>query len=239
MNLNIEKSYKSEFGTILEKSEPKSRPMKIIFDKVMPHPLSSIQHGANSIWGNHAEFSKGEKILLNASSGKGKSTFTFSAVGLRSDYEGEITYNGEDIRSFDADRWTEIRARHLSVVFQDLQLFPELTVAENLTLKNDLTGTFSDSELKDMLLYLDIQSKWDQKCRFLSMGQQQRVAIIRALCQPFDLLIMDEPFSHLDVENTNKCLELIDQRCDALQAGFVLTTLGEDHGFNYSKTLFL
>jgi ABC-type lipoprotein export system ATPase subunit len=213
--------------------------MKIIFDKVMPHPLSSIKHGPNSIWGNRVEFSKGEKILLNASSGKGKSTFTFSAVGLRSDYDGTISYNGTDIRSFDADRWTEIRQKHLSVVFQDLQLFPELTVAENLKIKNDLSKAFNESELKEMLRVLDIEDKWDQKCRFLSMGQQQRVAIIRALCQSFDLLIMDEPFSHLDTVNTSKCLELINQRCDELQAGFVLTTLGDDHGFQYSKTLFL
>jgi len=213
--------------------------MKIIFDKVMPQPLSSIEHGANSIWGNQAEFNKGEKILLNASSGKGKSTFTFSASGLRNDYSGTISYNGTDIRSFDSDRWTELRQKHLSVVFQDLQLFPELTVAENLTIKNDLTGTFSENQLKEMLQHLDIESKWDQKCRFLSMGQQQRVAIIRALCQPFDMLIMDEPFSHLDTVNARKCLELIDHRCDQLEAGFVLTTLGDDHGFNYSKTLYL
>jgi ABC-type lipoprotein export system ATPase subunit len=237
--LKDSESAKIEFGTILEKSETKSHQMKIIFDKVMPHPLSSLEHGTNSIWGNSVEFSKGEKILLNASSGKGKSTFTFSALGLRSDYEGLISYDGIDIRSFDADKWTEIRQRHLSVVFQDLQLFPELSVAENLQLKNDLTGVFKEEELRDMLRHLEIENKWDQKCKYLSMGQQQRVAIIRALCQPFDLLIMDEPFSHLDIVNTAKCLELIDQRCNSLNAGFVLTTLGDDHGFSYSKTLYL
>jgi ABC-type phosphate/phosphonate transport system ATPase subunit len=90
-----------------------------------------------------------------------------------------------------------------------------------------------------MLRFLDIENKWDQKCKVLSMGQQQRVAIVRALCQPFDLLIMDEPFSHLDRLNTSKCLELIDQRCNELEAGVMMTTLGEDYGFQCSKTLYL
>ena len=213
--------------------------MTLIFDNVMPHPLSSIQHGEKSIWGSMAEFKKGEKILLNASSGKGKSTFTSCALGLRSDYAGTISFDGQDIRYFDADRWTEIRQKYISAVFQDLQLFPDLTVGENLKLKNSLTEVYSDPELQDMLRMLDIENKWNQKCRFLSMGQQQRVAIIRALCQPFELLIMDEPFSHLDVVNTTKCIELIDQRCNELDAGFVLTTLGDNYGFHYSKTLYL
>jgi ABC-type lipoprotein export system ATPase subunit len=213
--------------------------MKLIFDNVIPHPLGSIEHGEKSIWGSRAEFRKGDRILLNASSGKGKSTFTFCAMGFRSDYEGIISIDGQDIRSFDADRWTEIRQKSLSAVFQDLQLFPELTVAENLNLKNSLTQVYRDPELRNMLRFLDIENKWDQKCKVLSMGQQQRVAIVRALCQPFDLLIMDEPFSHLDRLNTSKCLELIDQRCNELEAGVMMTTLGEDYGFQCSKTLYL
>ncbi len=73
--------------------------MKIVFDKVMPQPLNSIQHGTKSIWGNKMEVAKGEKILLNASSGKGKSTFTFTALGLRSDYAGEVFYDNININT--------------------------------------------------------------------------------------------------------------------------------------------
>jgi ABC-type lipoprotein export system ATPase subunit len=211
--------------------------MKIIFDHVMPEPLASIQHSPESIWGRLVEFNTGEKILLNASSGKGKSTFTLSSVGLRRDYTGTITYNGENIKDFSPDQWAEIRQRRISVVFQDLQLFPDLTVRENLLLKNDLFHVYSENELVLMLDKLGIANKWEQRCGLLSMGQQQRVAIIRALAQPFHWLIMDEPFSHLDAENTQKCLELIHQRCDELGAGFILTTLGEDHGTKYDREL--
>ena len=110
-------------------------------------------------------------------------------------------------------------------------------MAENLILKNDLTNLYSEKEMLQMLEKLEIEDKWNQKCGLLSMGQQQRVAIIRGIIQPFEWLIMDEPFSHLDVENSKRCMKLIDQRCKDLKAGFVLTTLGDSHGYAYDQEL--
>lgn len=211
--------------------------MNIVFDHIMPEPLRSIKHSDESIWGSKVEFNSGEKILLNASSGKGKSTFTMSFFGLRRDYSGTITYDNKDIRDFNPDDWSTIRSRKISVVFQDLQLFPDLTVAENLRLKNSLHPLYSDDDFLSMLRELGIEDKWNQKCGLLSMGQQQRVAIIRALSQPFDWIIMDEPFSHLDEVNTQKCLTMIHRRCDEQKAGFILTTLGDHHNTNYDREL--
>lgn len=211
--------------------------MKITLDCVMPIPLSSIQHGQQSIWGNKILLEPHQKIMLNAASGKGKSTFTYTILGLRSDYAGTISYGDKDVRSISVDEWVEIRKSKISVVFQDLQLFPSLTVQENLALKNDLTNAFSEEELKEMLYKLGIADKWNQQCGLLSMGQQQRVAIIRSLAQPFEWLIMDEPFSHLDEENTQLCLQLINDRTNALNAGFVITSLGDNHRFEFDKIL--
>ena len=211
--------------------------MEIILNNIMPSPLSSIQHSKESIWGNFIELKAGKHILLNASSGKGKSTFTSTMIGLRNDYTGSITFDGKDIKTFTPDDWTTIRQSKISVIYQDLQLFPDLTVAENLILKNNLTNSYSENEIKSMLSKLGIEDKWEQKCGLLSMGQQQRVAIIRGLLQPFKWLIMDEPFSHLDTENTLLCLELINERCKELNAGFVLTTLGDSHGYTYDQEL--
>jgi ABC-type lipoprotein export system ATPase subunit len=211
--------------------------MHIQLRNVMPIPLNGLQHQPDSIWGNQVDLKKGEHILLNASSGKGKSTFTFTTVGLRKDYSGEILYDGKDIKAIHPEEWTHIRQRKISVIFQDLQLFPHLSVRDNLLLKNDLTGTYTQKELEDQLFYLGIGDKWNQKCGLLSMGQQQRVAIIRGLIQPFEWLIMDEPFSHLDKENVAKCLKLIHERCKEQGAGFVLTTLGETHDYPYSREL--
>lgn len=213
--------------------------MKIVLNNIMPTPLASIQHDANSIWGNHIELHPRKKIMLNASSGKGKSTFTLTTIGLRRDYSGEVSYDGVDIREYTPEDWTQIRQNKVSVVFQDLQLFPTLSVKENLELKNNLTNTFSEEQLKHMLDELGIADKWQQSAGLLSMGQQQRVAIIRSLSQPFNWLMMDEPFSHLDEENTQKCLKMIDNRCDEINAGFVLTTLGDSHNFKFDQVLTL
>lgn len=177
--------------------------------------------------------------MLNAASGKGKSTFTHTIFGLRNDYQGNLLYDGQNVSVYDEAVWTTIRREKISVVFQDLQLFHNLTVRENLLLKNSLCDVYSETELKAFLEQAGIENKWNDSCGILSMGQQQRVAIIRALCQPFEWLILDEPFSHLDKVNSAICLRLINERCDQLNAGFVLTTLGEDYGFAYDQELIL
>jgi ABC-type lipoprotein export system ATPase subunit len=199
--------------------------------------LASIQHQKDSIWGNEFVLKQGNKILLNASSGKGKSTFTNVILGLRKDFEGKLLYDNKDTSELESTDWTKIRQKEIAVVFQDLQLFPTLTVKENLQLKSNLTNAFGDAELLDMLKTLEIEDKWNQSCGLLSMGQQQRVAIVRALAQPFKWLILDEPFSHLDEANAQRALKLINERCDQLQAGFVLTSLGDSHQFNYDQEL--
>lgn len=211
--------------------------MNILLDHIMPTPLASIQHSEESIWGRKVELIAGKRIVLNASSGKGKSTFTTTTTGIRNDYTGTISYDGRDIKTYSPDEWAEIRQSIVSVVFQDLQLFPKLSVKENLLLKNSLTDTYTEKELIQKLEALEIDDKWDQYCGLLSMGQQQRVAIVRAMAQPYEWLIMDEPFSHLDIENTKKCLSMIHDRTIEQNAGFVLTTLGDFHNYEYDQEL--
>lgn len=203
----------------------------------MPIPLASIQHGATSLWGNDAKLLPGKKILLNASSGKGKSTFALTVFGIRTDYTGHILYDGQDIRNYTIDEWATIRQRKISTVFQDLQLFKNLTVAENLRLKNQLTDFKTEHEMKTLLQELEIDHKWNDPCGLLSMGQQQRVAIVRSLCQPFEWLVLDEPFSHLDEQNSKKCLTMIDRESSKQQAGFVITSLDDDDRFPYDYEL--
>ena len=177
----------------------------------MPAPLASIEHGKDSIWGNDIELKPGKKILLNASSGKGKSTFTTTIFGLRRDYTGTLSYDDKDTRNLTVDDWTKIRMEQISVVFQDLQLFPKLTVQENLILKNSLTDTFTEKELKTLLERLEIDNKWNQQCGLLSMGQQQRVAICRALiCRP-KVLLADEPTGALDQDTSKQLMHLLQE----------------------------
>ncbi|NOQ72049.1 MAG: ATP-binding cassette domain-containing protein [Crocinitomix sp.] len=211
--------------------------MLLEFKNVMPFPLKDYQHDETSVWkaGFSLEFPK--KVLLNASSGKGKSTFVSTVYGLRKDYTGTVLLDGKPIDTLSIHEWIELRRTKLSAIFQDLQLFPELNVWENLLLKNQLTAHKTESEIEAMLVTLGIGDKKFQQCATLSLGQQQRVAIIRALLQPFELLLMDEPFSHLDEGNATIALELIRSETDLNGGGFVLTTLGSHHGFNYDHEL--
>lgn len=203
----------------------------------MPQPLSSIEHGKDSIWGNDTVLEKGQHIMLNASSGKGKTTFTHLMFGLRKDYTGEYMIGDKIAKNLNPTEWTDLRMSHIAVIFQDLQLFPRLSVKENLLLKNQLTNHFSEEELYHMLERLGIGDKWNQQCGLLSMGQQQRVAIIRGLAQPFDWLFLDEPFSHLDKANTALSLELIKEQAQAQKAGFVLASLGDTYGYTYDREI--
>ena len=211
--------------------------MTIEFNNVLPFPLQDYDHGADSVWKNSFTLSFPKKVLLNASSGKGKSTFVNTLYGIRKDYTGEIKLDGKDISTLSLDEWIQLRRDKVSVVFQDLQLFPNLTVWENLKLKNDLTNHQSDERINEMLSILGIGDKQQQSCGTLSLGQQQRVAIIRSLLQPFELLLMDEPFSHLDEHNASLALDLINEETDRNEGGFILTTLGSHHGYQYQEEL--
>jgi ABC-type lipoprotein export system ATPase subunit len=213
--------------------------MQIEFNKVLPKPLSEIVHSKESLWNSEIIFESGKRILLNASSGKGKTTFVHTLMGLRTDFSGDILVGDKNSKSFNTDKWVELRKSTISVVYQDLQLFPQLTVEENFKLKAELTGLFNSEVAFAKLEYLGLKDKWNQKCGFLSMGQQQRVAIIRALIQPFQWLVMDEPFSHLDNHNADLCMQLIQNRCDELKAGYILTTLDakDNLSFDYEVKL--
>lgn len=211
--------------------------MELKFENVVPEPFANLNFDSSSFWGNSWTLSKGERVLLNASSGKGKTTFTHFTYGLRTDFKGTISFDNQSIKDFSIEKWTEIRQRKLAVVFQDLQLFSQLSVEDNLQLKASLTGNFDIEKAKYYLDFVDLADKWNQKCAILSMGQLQRVAIIRALLQPFEWIILDEPFSHLDIENASKCMQLINERCDELKAGFILTTLNSTDAISFSREI--
>ena len=206
--------------------------------KVIPIPL--LENGLNP----HSDvfntegvfFEKGKNYLLSAPSGKGKSTFIHAVYGLRNDYEGEIYFDNKNVRTHLIGDWATIRQKKCAIVFQDLRLFLHLTARENIELKRQLTTektTPSVSDLENWSKRLGIADYLDKTCATLSYGQRQRVAIIRALAQPFDYLLLDEPFSHLDTENVKIATEIIKEACTQQNAGLILVSLGDKYYFNY------
>ena len=109
-----------------------------------------------------------------------------------------MTENGPCIRKLD-----------LSTIFQGLELFDELTALENIQVKNRQTGYYSDHTIREMASFLEVEHHLNRSVAILSYGQKQRIAIIRALCQPFSFLFADEIFSHLDNELVRKHLHLL------------------------------
>ena len=208
--------------------------MRIEFDHVLPIPLADTPLSPESCWKKQTMIDGSQAYLVEAPSGTGKTTLINIIYGTRHDYEGKVLMDGKDIRGFSIDHWTMLRQEFLSAVFQDLRLFPQLTAIENIRVKNDLKKTVSEEEIRFMAEELGVAHRLDKKCGTLSLGQQQRIAIIRALAQPFRLILLDEPFSHLDEINSKKAVSMIDAACKKNSAGLLLTSLGPNSYFNFT-----
>lgn len=180
----------------------------------------------SEVWLKDVELLRGRRYLISAESGTGKSSLCSFIYGNRTDYNGKIFFDGRDTCGLGIDERCDFRRRSLSLLPQEMRLFPELSVMENIRLKNDLTGFRSDREIFDLLDELEIAGKADSKAAFLSIGQQQRVAIVRALCQPFDFLILDEPVSHLDARNNAAAATMVQREADRQGAAIVATSVG-------------
>ena len=181
--------------------------MLIELNKVVPNPLPDKIIKTSEIWNLHLRIEPQSKILISAQSGMGKSTLLHLIYGLRQDYTGQLLIEGQPVKQFTFVQWEQWRRRSISLVFQDLRLFPHLSAHENLELIPDINP--SAPSVEEMVNRLGLEPHLQQPVSTLSHGQRQRIAIIRALRKPFRLLLLDEPFSHLDESNQNLASELI------------------------------
>ncbi|HTF03136.1 MAG TPA: ATP-binding cassette domain-containing protein [Bacteroidia bacterium] len=211
--------------------------MKFRLDHVIPIPLIDSPLSEKSLWKKDVDLDTTSIIIAEAPSGTGKTTLLSVLYGVRKDYDGRVYMNGDDISSFSIEQWAVIRREKISFVFQDLRLFPDLTALQNIQLKNQLKPMLSEEEIRSMAEQLGVGHRLDAPCGKLSLGQQQRVAIIRALAQPFEFLMLDEPFSHLDETNSRKAVELILAHCQKNNAGLLMTSLGPSSMFPFNQTI--
>lgn len=193
----------------------------------------------SQIWLRDVVFLRGRSYLVEAESGTGKSSLCSFIYGNRSDYSGTILFDGADISTFTIDRWSALRRSALALLPQEMRLFPELTVRENIDIKNRLTGFASPEHIMRMLERVELAHKADVPSGQLSIGQQQRVAIIRALCQPMDFVLLDEPVSHLDSRNNSVVAGMILEEARKQGAGIIATSVGNKIDIPEPEILYL
>ena len=191
----------------------------------------------SEVWRQDLTLEKGKKYLVEADSGMGKSTFCSYLIGYRHDFTGELFFDNRKSTDFTPKDWTQLRQRHVSSLFQELRLFPELTALENVQIKNRLTNFATDDQIDEWFNRLKISEKRHEKVGVMSFGQQQRVALIRALAQPFDFLLADEPVSHLDDGNGELMAQLIAEEAARQGAAVIVTSIGKHIPLDYDKTI--
>lgn len=207
--------------------------MTVELNNVKPTYMSSDELLASDIYLKESVlFEETKKYLIKANSGHGKSSILNFIYGSNNNYDGNIYYN----KNVNNDLF-KLRKSTISYVFQDFKLFPSLTTFENIQLKNTITNYKTDEEINALIKRVRLDGKSDRLVEKLSLGQKQRVAILRALCQPFEFILLDEPFSHLDEENIKIISDLILEELQERNAGLIMTSLGDSYFFDFDKVL--
>lgn len=162
---------------------------------------------------------EGELLVIVGSSGSGKSTLLNMIGGIDRCTSGNIYFEDEDITKYSEKEITDYRKNNIGFIYQTYNLINELTVYENILL------TCTDkSKIDDILKKVNLYSKKELYPKNLSGGEQQRIAIARALSKDFDILLCDEPTGALDSENSKQILLLLEKLCREYNKTIIIVT---------------
>ncbi len=209
----------------------------ITLRNTLPEVFAQRTDIQSDVWLKEVVFEKEKTYLVEANSGTGKSSLCSYIFGYRKDYQGDIFFNNVNIHDLSIRQWVEQRKGHLALMWQELRLFPELTAMENVLIKNKLTGYQKLATIDEWFERLGIAEKRDALVGRMSFGQQQRVALIRSLCQPFDFIFVDEPISHLDDSNSRIMADMLMEEAHRQGAGVVATSIGKRIELQYDQHL--
>lgn len=155
----------------------------------------------------------GQHLFVRGASGSGKTTLLNLLCGITKPVSGELYISGQPLHKLSSGARDSLRAKHIGVVFQQLNLIPYLSVLDNTLLSSHFSGQHKADAViraKTLLQRLGLGAEmWQQKAASLSVGQQQRVAIARALLPKPTLLIADEPTSALDSDNRDAFMKVM------------------------------
>lgn len=192
--------------------------------------LQKSFHGNQILKGIDIHIEQGEKVVIIGPSGSGKSTFLRCLNLLESTTGGEVWFEGNNITSKECNI-NKLRQK-MGMVFQQFNLFPHLTVRENITLAPIKLGLMSkeeaDKKAEELLVRVGLPDKAEQYPKQLSGGQKQRIAIARALAMNPEVMLFDEPTSALDPEMVGEVLTLMKELADE---GMTMVVVTHEMGF--------
>ncbi|MEM6460488.1 MAG: ABC transporter ATP-binding protein [Pseudomonadota bacterium] len=185
---------------------------------------SSQEGPVDVLKGVSLELDAGQHLALTGESGSGKSTLLHLVAGLDAPDSGEIRVSGRDIAHLNDPQLAGLRRDKIGLVFQQFNLIPSLTVAQNLAFHARLAGRLDADWNADLTARLGLADCLNRYPEQLSGGQQQRVAIGRTLAAKPDLILADEPTGNLDEDTSDAVLDLMLQLVGDANAGFILVT---------------
>ena len=176
------------------------------------------------------EVSKGELVSIVGASGAGKSTLLYVASSLEKADKGSLFFEGQDIAQLNNKALAKYRNKHIGFVFQFHHLLPEFTALENICIPGWIAKRSKkelDKKSMELLDFMGLADKASKKPNSLSGGEQQRVAVARALINDPHLIFADEPTGNLDSENAHALHELFIQLRDTMHQSFLIVTHNE------------
>ncbi|RYY03277.1 MAG: ABC transporter ATP-binding protein [Gammaproteobacteria bacterium] len=185
------------------------------------------------------QVARNEHVFLHGSSGSGKSTLLNILAGINVPQYGNVEILGESLINLSPRKRDQFRAQHMGIIFQQFNLISYLSVLDNLMLRAEFSKQpkhEATQKAQELIFSLGLSDLADKKAQYLSVGQQQRVAVARALINSPEIIIADEPTSALDSDNRDAFMELLFE--SATSAGSTIVFVSHDkslsHFFNRS-----
>lgn len=201
------------------------RPFYTIDAMLQTESLTFAYNRDNQFQFPDVDCAKGSQWLLLGESGSGKTTLLHLLGGLRKPKAGRIIINDQDITRLTGAALDHFRGQHIGIIFQQSHFVKALTIKENLELARTLAGLPSDAmRIQQILDRLNIGNKGDVRPTQLSVGEQQRASIARALVNGPDIILADEPTSALDDTNCAEVLKLLRDQAAQDQATLLIVT---------------
>ena len=171
------------------------------------------------------DLAKGSHQLILGKSGKGKTTFLHLLAGILAPSSGQIIIGAQDITNLKSRKLDHFRGRNIGLIFQRSYFVKSLTVKDNLLLAQKLAGKPEDLDhITKVLTQMNMEDKLHKMPSNLSIGEQQRISIARAVINSPELILADEPTSALDDENAICVAQLLEETANNCQANLIVVT---------------